>query len=114
MEAEPAENETTTEVENTFHTNMPEEEGEEEMVEEWNEQGRDAGGGYRVQDEIKDNFMERQEEHEDGVVRRHYAYSDGYFRRLVTYIADQNGFRVTEMKVKNTRLIRNFSYTSLI
>ena len=72
------------------------------MFEKLNEQGRDGqySFGYRVQDEIKDNYMERQEERKDGVVRGHYAYSDGYFHRSVTYIADENGFRVTEMKVR--------------
>ena len=43
--------------------------------------------------------MERQEERKDGVVKGNYAYSDGYFCRSVTYITDENGLRITEMKV---------------
>ena len=101
-----AEKEMDIGIENIFSTQNTEPGNVEEKLEELNEQGRDAqySFGYRVQDEIKDNYMERQEEREDGVVRGHYAYSDGYFHRSVTYIADKNGFRVTEMKVLSTIL----------
>ena len=97
-----AEKEMDIGIENIFSTQNTEPGIVEEKLEELNEQGRDAqySFGYRVQDEIKDNYMERQE----GVVRGHYAYSDGYFHRSVTYIADKNGFRVTEMKVLSTIL----------
>merc|ERR1712083_750196 len=53
--------------------------------------------GYRIQDKIKDGFMERQEEREGLAVRGQYSYSDGYFHHSVTYVADENGYRVTNM-----------------
>merc|ERR1712083_907325 len=45
----------------------------------------------------KYGFMERQEEREGLAVRGQYSYSDGYFHHSVTYVADENGYRVTNM-----------------
>ena len=54
--------------------------------------------GYRIQDQIKDGFIERQEERNGLSLRGQYSYSDGYVRRTVTYEADENGYRVTNME----------------
>merc|ERR1711971_784001 len=68
----------------------------EELAKEQNKNAK-YSFGYRIQDEIKDGFMERQEEREGLAVRGQYSYSDGYFHHSVTYVADENGYRVTNM-----------------
>merc|ERR1712172_109314 len=68
----------------------------EELAKEQNKNAK-YSFGYRIQDEIKDGFMERQEEREGLAVRGQYSYSDGYFHHSVTYVADENGYRVANM-----------------
>merc|ERR1712083_49139 len=68
----------------------------EELTKEQNKNAK-YSFGYRIQGEIKDGFMERQEEREGLAVRGQYSYSDGYFHHSVTYVADENGYRVTNM-----------------
>ncbi|KAH8394856.1 hypothetical protein KR222_008063 [Zaprionus bogoriensis] len=50
----------------------------------------------KVNDEINDSGIEREETRDGSKVTGFYAYNDGYIRRKVYYEADQNGYRVVK------------------
>lgn len=50
----------------------------------------------KVEDQINDGMIEREEQREGTKVKGSYAYSDGYVMRKVYYEADENGYRVVK------------------
>ncbi|KAL5287161.1 hypothetical protein ACFFRR_008227 [Megaselia abdita] len=57
--------------------------------------------GSKVDDQINDGQLEREEHRENGKTVGHYGYSDGFVRRTVHYEADENGYRVTKETQEN-------------
>lgn len=57
--------------------------------------------GSKVDDQINDGQLEREEHRENGKTVGHYSYSDGFVRRTVHYEADENGYRVTQETQEN-------------
>ncbi|KAF5272035.1 hypothetical protein FQR65_LT05016 [Abscondita terminalis] len=72
-------------------------ETESEDYENYQNQNANYQFSSNIEDHINDLTNQREEVREGAAVKGKYSYSDGYFKITVSYIADENGYRVTGM-----------------